>query len=354
MVKTTMKTLILFLLFTKNLFAGYGIVTTHEAPIVRDVTLDSPVVMTARKGDKIYIHDKYFINGPLEVVYRADDKQGVDDLKLEDDQGYEQFYETIDKNGQTAYISRYYVKLITQDIREFSQAVTPFKPDPNDYRLTEPLPPDFPWGERRTWRSTLSFQMGPDIKSNYNYNRVLTEEDYTNRYGLQMSYGRKADWDTENRFYFGGIFHAWTSAARFTLFDDRKATEARSQLALGPYISYDPWRYNGNRLTIQGSLLLNYTRNLVKQEDPSGFDEERLFSSLSFSPKFATFLQFRTPTPDVDIIAGMDIQFYLPQNLRSSKAPETGFWNEFNSDQDTVYIPFTAHWSLFIGVQTNY
>lgn len=342
------------LLLSSKVFAGYGIVTTLEAPIVRDISIDAPVVMTARKGDKIYIHEKYFINGPLDVVYQADDKQTAADLAVENEQGYEKFYETIDKNGNTAYISRYYVKLITQDIREFSQAVTPFDPDPNDYRIAEPLPDNYPFGELKTSRATLSFQVGPDLKSNYNYNRVVTEESYTNRYGVQVAYGRKANWDEENRFYFGGLFHAWTSGASFTLFDDRKTTESRSQLALGPYISYDSWRSQGKRLTLQGSLLVNYTRNIVKQEDISAFQEERIFKGFSMSPKISSFFQMETNTPDVEFIAGMDVQFYMPQNLKSSKEPETDFWNDFNSGTDSIYIPFSAHWSVFVGIQTSY
>lgn len=335
--------------------AGYGIVTTLEAPIVSDVTLDARVVMTARKGDKIYIHDKYFINGPLDVVYRADDKQNADELKdLENSEGYEKFYETIDKNGQTAYISRYYVKLITQDIREFSQAVTPFDPDPNDYRPAEPLPEGYPIVPSVTYRARASFSIGPDLRSNYNYNRVLTEEDFSNRYGFDISYGRKANWDSENRFYFGGIFQGWTSQAKFLLFDDREAVENRSQLGIGPYVSYDPWRMNDWRLTLQGSLIVNLTRNAISQQDPSGFREERIFSGISVTPKLTSFFQMKTPTTGVDFIAGMDIQFYLPQNLTSATQPESGFWNEVGTAEDSVFIPFTAHWSLFIGIQTNY
>ncbi|MCF8057750.1 MAG: hypothetical protein K9K67_00530 [Bacteriovoracaceae bacterium] len=335
--------------------AGYGIITTLEAPIVRDVTIDAPTILTARKGDKIYIHDKYFINGPLDVVYRENDQQTSDDLKdLETEEGYEKFYETIDKNGQTAYISRYYVKLITADIREFSQAVTPFRPDPNDYRISEPLPENYPIVSPNNYRAKLSFFVGPDLKSNYNYDSVLSEEDFTNRYGFDISYGRKAAWDDENRFYFGGILQAWTSQARFTLFDDRKATENRSQVGIGPYVSYDPWRFQNVRLTLQGSIMLNLTRNLIKQQDTIGSDEERLFKGISLSPRLSSFFQMKTETLGVDIVGGMDIQFYLPQNLTSSTQPQTAFWNEYGSNQDSVYIPFTAHWSLFVGVQTNY
>lgn len=336
-------------------FAGYGIITTLEAPILDGITLDSRVIMRARKGEKIYIHDKYFLNGPLDVVYRADDKQQADELaRLEGENGYERFYETVDKNGNTAYVSRYFVKLITNDTREFTQQVTPFEPDPNDYRPEEPLPKDYPIVAAVKSRARLTFFMGPDIKANYNYSSILEEEEFSNRYGFQLSYGGKANWDTQDRFYFGGLVQGWTSQAKFRLFDERRATENKAQLGVGPYISYDPWRSRFINFTIQGSLLVNFTRFAIQQQDTDGFDEERIFSSISLSPKISSFFQFQTDDQDLDIVAGFDMQIYMPHNLRSSKVPETEFWNEFQSSEDTVYVPLTAHWSVFVGIQSRY
>lgn len=347
--------LIILFFILSNTFAGEGIVTTLEAPLLSDRSIDAKVVQTARKGDKIYIHDKYFINGPLDVVYRADDKQDTKELsRLEDGEGYERFYETIDRNGNTAYISRYFVKLITGDIREFSQNITPFNPDPNDYRPEEPLPEGYPIVKKERYRARLSFMAGPDLKSNYNYNILLSEEQFSNRYGFDLSYGRKAAWDKEDRFYFGGVFQGWTSQAKFVLFDDRKATENKSQIGIGPYLSYDPWRQKDMTLTLQGSLLVTFNRNSITQKDTDGFDEERIFSAFTVSPRLSSFIQVKTKSLGVDFVAGLDMQFYLPHNLKSNKQPQTGFWNDYQSSQDTVYVPFTAHWSAFIGVQTRY
>lgn len=345
--------IVFLLLLESSLWAGYGIITTLEAPIVRSLDVDAPTVMTARKGDKIYIHDKYFKNGPYDVIYlKEDDDQDFGSVETEE--GYEKFYETIDKNGQTAYISRYYVKLITHDERELTQNITPFKPDPNDYRLAEPLPENYPLQSPEMGRARVSFSMGPDIKSNYNYNSILTEEDFSNRYGFEVAFGRKANWDNENRFYFGGILQAWTSEARFSLFDDRTTNESRSQLSIGPYLSYDPYRDDSIRLTIETSLFLSYTRNLVEQTDLSGFSEERLFSGIGFSPRISSFIQWNTMTQSVKFITGFDVQFYLPQTLKSSTEPVSDFWNEFEQEEDSVSIPLTAHWSLFLGIQTDF
>ena len=156
--------ILLLSFFTLKSFAGVGIVTTLEAPIVRSLEVDSPTVMTKRKGEKIYIHDRYFKNGPNEIIFVQDDEtKEASFSQMENDEGYEKFYETIDKNGQKAYISRYYVKLITHDAREFTQNITPFVPDPNDYRLEEPLPEGYPIRKPEMGRARVSFSFGPDL-----------------------------------------------------------------------------------------------------------------------------------------------------------------------------------------------
>ncbi|MEC7276102.1 MAG: hypothetical protein VXV96_07260 [Bdellovibrionota bacterium] len=348
------KTLLLSF-FTLKSFAGVGIVTTLEAPIVRSLEVDSPTVMTKRKGEKIYIHDRYFKNGPNEIIFVQDDEtKEASFSQMENDEGYEKFYETIDKNGQKAYISRYYVKLITHDAREFTQNITPFVPDPNDYRLEEPLPEGYPMRKPEMGRARVSFSFGPDLKSNYNYNSVLTEEDFSNRYGFEISFGKKANWDNEDRFYFGGIFQGWTSEARFKLFDDRTTRETRSQLSLGPYISYDPWRNKDFKLTLETALLISYTRNLVNQADDFGFEEERLFSGIGVHPRFSSFIQMNTKVQDLKVIAGFDVQFYLPQSLTNKSEPISDYWNEVATDEDNINIPFSAHYALFLGIQTDY
>ena len=348
------KSLLFLYLISLNSFAGYGIVTTLEAPILDGVTFDAKVLMRVRKGDKIYIHDKYFINGPLDVVYLSSDDAEPENFDVQKENAYEKFYETVDRNGNTAYISQYYVKLITQDIREFSQNITPFDPDPNDYRPSEPLPKGYPQVKRDQNRARLTLSRGPDLKSNYQYDSVLEEEDFSNRYGFELSYGSKANHDKLNRFYFGGLLQGWTSQAKFKLFDERRTTEIKSQIAAGPYLSYDPWRYKDLNFTIQGALLIHYTRNLVSQQDFFGFQEERFFSSLGVSPKLSSFLQFKTDDENFDVVFGFDLQLYLPQKLKSSTQPVENFWNSYQSAEDSVSIPFTAHYSLFFGIQTHY
>ncbi len=348
--------LILLSLLPHHTSAGNGIITTLEAPLFHEESIDSRVIQYARKGQKIYIHNKHFVNGPLEVTYEESDNSSQEtnpDIMYDDSK--EQYYETRDNMGQRAFISRYYVKLITDDQREFNQNITPYDPDPNDYRLEEPLPKNYPLIKKEMYRATLSLSAGPDLRSNYNYSEVLETEDFSNRYGFNISFGRKANWDKKDRFYFGAIFHGWTALSKFELYDGRRAKEIKSQLGIGPFVSYDVWKSSKSKVTALASISLNYTRNTVEQTSQDSLKEQRLFSSLSFTPRIATFYQIKTVIPNLDFIAGADLQFYLPQELKSTSAPELEvFWQDQGSPQDSISIPFTASWSAFIGIQSRY
>ncbi len=340
-------------MMTAPVSAGVGIITTLEAPILSEPDMTSQVRQLIRKGQKIYIHQKHFQNGPLDVSYDANAETGFFPINV--GANNEGFYQTKDRNGNTAYISDRYVKLITNDNREFAQKITPYNPDPNDYRLEEPLPEGYPLVEKTKYRAALTFSMGPDLKNNYSYNSVLDEEDFSNQYGFEIKYARKAGWDKEDRFYFGGILKGWTSKSKFKLYDDdRTATEDKSQIGIGPFISYDPWRNRDVTITFSGGVLFNIDRNLVTQNHPFG-EEQRLFSAYTVTPIFSTFAQFKTHIPDLAIVAGIHTQLYLPHTLTSEREPTiSSAWRKFGSSQDQINVPFSAQWSAMLGIQSYY
>ncbi len=337
-----------------NTHAGEGIITTLEAPIMSAPDMTSQVRQLFRKGDHIYIHDRHLKNGPLQINYDQSAATGFFPINTNPETG-EGFYQTKDRNGQTAYISDRYVKIITNDSREFTQNITPYSPDPNDYRLEEPLPKNYPLIEKNMYRAAFNFSIGPDLKSNYNYNSVLAKEDFSNHYGFEIKYSRKAGWDKENRFYFGGMLRGWTAQSRFQLYnDDRTATETKSQIGIGPFISYDPWRSQDVTLTFSGGVLLNIDRNLVTQSSPGG-EEQRLFSAYTVTPVFSTFAQIQTNVPDLAIVAGIQTQLYLPHSLTTEKEPTFNeVWRPQGSPEDQIDISFSAQWSALIGIQSYY
>ena len=338
-------------LFSLSLEAGTGIVTVLEAPIFREPDLEAKVVQLVRKGQKVYIHNKYFKKGPLELDYvRPKDVQTLGLFEEEDDG----FYLTSDKRGMDAYIPKEYIKLVYRDRREFSEQVVPFKPDPTDYRLEEPLPEGYPVVGKTKLRASISLSIGSDLKSNYAYPQVIEKEEYGNRWGMYATYAKKTDWDKENRFYVGGAFHIWGSKSRFTIFDDGSAEESKGQVGLGPYLSYDVWRSNDFFLTISGALTVNYNRMLVSRSNADNLFEQRTFKGFSFTPRISSYLTWKNLFP-FPVQLGFDFQTYLPHYLASTKEVEVPeLWNEQGTQEDQWYVPFSNQWSVYIGIIKEY
>lgn len=325
--------LILFFISLSS-FGAKGIIVVHEAPLHQKPSIKSKVLQLVRKGQKIYIHNQH-------LKSNFDSKSN--------------FYQTLDRNGNTAHIAKDYVKLITNDLREKRQAISPFSPDPTDYRLQEPLPKNYPFIKDERHRGQVSILAGPDMKANYIYPQVILEERYSFKRGFQLSYLKKANWDEKDRFYFGGEFTLWFSEARYTLLDFTEAQEARGQISVGPLITYDLWRGHEQRLTLKGSLPVHWSRMLVAQSTTETLFEERSFSGFSVSPKLGAFFQFEKLVYEMDLFFGSDIQFHLPQKLKSKTAvqiPE--LWQASGSALDSIDVPFQAHWSLYLGFQTHY
>ncbi len=342
-----------FILFSLPLIAGEGIVVVLEAPLLREPNLESKVMQLVRKGQKIYIHNKHFLQDlSKQKLYTVEDLKKID---WKEENFHSNFYLTIDRSGNDAYIPKEYIKLITKDNREFTKSITPFAPDPTDYRAEEPLPEGYPIVRKQSYRGQISLGTGPDIKTSYLYPRTILKEKYSSRRGAYISYGRKAAWDKYDRFYFGGVFHIWTSQAQFTLFDFTETKEARGQLGLGPYIAYDTWRNRDYQITLQGTLTLNWNRVIVSQTADDESFEERSFKGFSFSPRLGSFFQIKNIIPKVDFLSGIDLQLYLPHTLKSTTPIEIpDLWQKLNSQNDVFSVPFTAHWTLFIGFQSHY
>lgn len=90
-----------------------------------------------RKGDIIYVNYEHFRDGQAPPLPPSENPT-LDEI-------YSSFYKSIDRNGNTVYIPQQYVKLIYKDEREFDSNVSPFKYDPTDYRIIEPISDTYPF-----------------------------------------------------------------------------------------------------------------------------------------------------------------------------------------------------------------
>ncbi len=329
--------------------AGEGIVTVLEGHLLRRPNLTSKIVQTVRKGQKIYIHGKHFLDDPLGPQTHS--LEDLNKIGWEEKNDHLDFYLTVDKSGRDAYIVRKFVKLITGDEREFEQNITPFWPDPTDYRIREPLPDDYPIVDQIHKQQQFLIATGPDLKTKYAYPNSILQEEYGLQKGLYISYGRKANWDKENRFYFGGVAHFATSQSDFVLNNSINAREIKNQIGVGPYTSYIIWRRNRYQISLQGALSFHGNRITIAQKSGGERFRFRNFYGLSLAPRLGSFFHFRNVIPGGNLLAGIHFQMHMPHHLRpSTPGNEPARWNRSPRD-DVFAIPFSAQWSFLIGLQ---
>lgn len=342
---------ILFVIFSQTVMAGEGLVIVLDAPILSEPDLESQIEQFVRKGQKVFIHAKHFWGSPDSPVYMKRGDRRRLNLPVREDKG---FYETKTRTGNIGYIPKAYVKLMYLDRREFSENISPFKHDPTDYRLDEPIPDGYPLVETEKVRAMFSFGTGPDFKTNYNYGQFIETEEFSNRYEMNLLYMWKADFDKFDRFYFTLNFHFQTAQADFQMFDEQKTTEIRTQFGLGPGLSYDVFRNEDWVLTSAGALSLNQNKFTVSQTDTNDDFEERIFKGLSMTPKFYTYATKKNFIGPTHLSFGMSYQLFLPHSLKSStpiEIPE--LWQDVASN-DRIDIPLGGILTFFVGVMGTY
>lgn len=327
-------------LFSSKIFALEAQVIVLEAPLLQEAKLNSKVVQLVRKGDKIYLPPQYDNPDPNLPEYNPDHK-----FEAYPENG---FYETLDKNGHTAYIPARYVKVIWKDEREFSQDLNPWEHDPTDYRLAEPIPDGYPLVPKEKFKSIVSFVTGPDEKTNFAYGSSVVKEDFSNRYGVDLGWLNKVRWDPYDRFYFGGLATIQTSQAQLELFDGRETKETRGFIGAGPVLSYDVFRNEKNRLTLLSALMIRYNRSIISQNSTeTGEEEERFFSGWSFGPKFTGLYSFRNALPSTDIFVGLDLQVILPYTTNATSSSDAvDLWG----NTDSLGHQLNVQMSLNIGI----
>ncbi|MCO4794498.1 MAG: hypothetical protein KC493_12330 [Bacteriovoracaceae bacterium] len=348
-----MKKILFFLIFiSTTAMAGKGVVVTLEAPLLSGPSFETRPVQHVRKGQLIYIHDKHFGNADYEITFTGYiDESSEDYNKISDGIDKEGFFQTLDKSGNPAFIEKKYVKLIYFDDREKHTNVNPWKNDPTDYRLEEPLPKNYPLYRIGGLRASAALSFGPSRKLNYPYTSDIIREDYTGRLGGEFTFSKRVDFDKYDRFYFGGMGHVYTSFGEFFLQNDIETEEFSSELGVGPMISYYFFRGQDWGASLNSGITINWQRILIKQRG-NGESEERIFSGFTFTPKMQLHLIRSNLIPEIDLMFGANFQFNIDSGLTSgAPAQIENLWQD-ESDQYT--LPTGGIFSLFFGIHNSY
>lgn len=323
---------ILFLLFfiIEKSFALDGVVIVLEAPLLKEPTRTSKVLMTLRKGDRVYI--------PNEVV------------KITPPPLYIQTY---DRVGNIAYIPTEYVKIITNELSENNMPIAYPTDDPTDYRLEETIPSTYPFSNTDYLRASLSFSLGNNLKSPYDYNSNYSDQSFSSETGVHLNVTRKIQFDRFDRYYFGFTTSITTNSNQIQFQNNNLANENRSIICLGPILTYDVFKNINYRLTLGTGFTYNYHKTTLKVNTESGESEERLFNGYSLSPFASTYLQVVDVFPSLDLLGGLNLNLYLPHVQKTKdEASMPELWSKTSTD--SISTGLKPQVSFFLGVQAKY
>lgn len=318
----------LMILFISKSFAFDAVVIVLEAPLLKAPQLSSTVLQTLRKGSRVYV--------PTEIGNQ---------------ETLPEFIQTYDRVGNVAYIPTKYIKLVTNDHKEDKMPVS-LAHDPTDYRLEEPISKTYPFDDNSFLRASVSLQVAPSAESSYAYSFPYQSQAFTPEAGVKLNVSKKVSFDRYDRFYFGLTGAILSSGNSINFSNGMTSKESRSVIKLGPLITYDAYKTQRYRLTLGTGFTYDYHKSTIKMTGKRA-SEERFFSGYAMSPFASMIAEMTEVFPNIDLVAGTDLNMHLGYKQKSSDAiaiPE--LWNTEDNGEITTGIKPQA--SFFMGLQVRY
>lgn len=345
-----MRVFFIFLLFSANAFALEAVVTVLEAPMFQERRLDAPVVQYLRKGDVIRVHpslansrkyDEMQPNGYVETEEVAANTFYVED----------EFIPTIDRQGKQVYVLSDHVYVYFNDAREFTQTIP--RKDPTDYRLKEPLTKNYPLYTETGHRGQFLFGFTQPYNESYPYAESVKTKGYMSPIDINITILRKVSYDMKDRFYFGGTFNTRIFENRYTLMDNRSASENGLKFGLGPYISYDAYKGEKDRISVYGSIIFYFFNQLKISQANDQFKEERNYQAYTFSPKLGFQYHRKEIFEHIDFVVGTGLEMETPGTFRAKNAGnQVSWWHDRGNDKFSTRTLFSL--SGYLGIQSAY
>ena len=356
----------LFMLLVNAAWAGEGRISVLEAPMFKRPSIKSKIVQYVQKGEAIYIHPQVLVDEKKYRQLRPEEgkrlqleKELANDPDLQDPlfaDGIPPYNErsnsilTKDNQGRDAWILRNHVHVWYEDEREFTQ-LDP-NPDPTDYRLKEPLPEGYPLFDHDKVRGWLQFSVGSAFDKNYPYQEKISSE----AYGQQLEFNTALLWrrpsDNRDRTYVGGLLTVRTSKSDYTI-ETRRSTETWTRIGLGVLLTYDPYRFERNQITLYVSpILYPYAQASITQSS-GDVDDTRNYWSWGGSARFGAQYQRLKITPALDFVIGAWAEAEAPMSMRSKNTARVPVWWR-NNKGDRFSTGFTYTLAGQIGIQSSY
>lgn len=360
---------LLVLLLSSSAYALDAMVIVLEAPYFSEPDLDSKIVQYARKGDVVKVHPSvgnttaydHLAPDPQKLTqvrrklkktpeWNADPvfKGDIDDtFSTQDD-----WIAVLDRQGKRRYMRSKHLYVYFNDQREFVQA--PYRPDETDYRLEEPLPERYPLRSVTGYRGSFLLGLTQPYNHSYPYLNAAKTKGYSNPLDFSFTLLKEAGEKKVDRFYFGGTANLRHFRNTFTLFNGASSTEENYRFGIGPYIGYDAYKGEKNRVHIFSSVnayLFNFFT--ISQRAASGTTDTRTYQGYTVAPRVGFQYHRKDIFPDLDLVVGTALEMELPTTYYAKDGARVrGLWRHDGSDSFTT--GFVWNIGAFVGLQSAY
>jgi len=345
----------ILIFYTHSVLADKGVVLVLNAPLFREMDYESTIVQYVRQGDIIYIHKKHIDDFKIKSSPEQNTYQGPNQNKLVLNN---EFYETLDRNADPAFIPAQFVKLITNDENESKQPISNYIHDPTDYRHAEPLPKQYPLYEPMQFRSGLNLSMGSSVDVNYNYPSTVVYKDLGYFAGINFYYVKNLIENPMNRFYLGGEIFVRRTVSEYHLNDAYiMSTEQKLIYGIGPTFIYDIFKRDKYIISLSTSALLNFHHYHIFQDKQNTLhqtylNDDSVYQGYSFSVHPGITIQ-KSIIENFYLTLGSRISLHLPYTLKNKTGYNHDlFWAE--GKNDVFESPLSTNMDFNFGIQGTY
>ena len=361
------KWLMCFVFSLSNAFALDAVVTVLETPMLKYKSYDAPVVQYLRKGDVIKVDPA--LNNDTRYDHLAPDPKKLAKLRKELDDSPEwrqdplftgkvsevsiddEFITTLDRQGNKVYIIREHFLVYFANERELNQAT--LRKDPTDYRLEEPLPKAYPLYSPHGYRGQFTLGITQPYYESYPYLASVKTKGYMSPVDVNITFLRQTPDDKYDRYYFGLTMNVRAFSNSYTLTNGVTAKEQGAKFGLGPFITYDAFKGEQNRVSLYGNINVYLFNQLNISQQMGAIEEQRNYRTISFSPRIGVQYHRKQIIPDVDFVLGTSMEMEPATTFRSSSAAnQDSWWRSGGSDKFKTRTTFTL--AGYLGFQAAY
>ena len=363
-----MRFFLLLMLSVSNCYALEAVVTVLETPMLRYPSLEAPVVQYLRKGDVIKVDpslankDKYDAMAPrpekLKEVHKklSESPEWNEDPMFKGDtvpgRDDDEFVKSLDRQGKTVYIIRDHLYIYYENQKELDQKIA--REDPTDYRLEEPLPKNYPLYNASGYRGQILLGLTQPYYESYPYASKVKTKGYTSPFDFTATALRRQARDKQDRYYVGATFNLRYFSNNYSLVNGRQSEEKGLKLGIGPYLSYDAFKGEQNRINMFFSLNLYFFNQLfINQKDNAGLNDDRVFSAYTLVPRIGVQYHRKAVLEDIDFVIGTSMEVEPSTTYRANSAPtQRTWWRGGAPDKFNTRTTFAL--AGFIGFQSAY